>query len=157
MAARRVRVPGARFAMALLLSAAAGMAAAGTGASAALRVEQAQVLASLPGTTTAIVEMTLRNPGQRAVSLVGLTTTVAARAELHDMQTRGGVMRMRPVSSVSIAPGATLRLGRGGLHVMLIGLRKPLAVGEVVAMRLELADGQRLSVAAPVVAAQYAR
>lgn len=61
---------------------------------------------------------------------------LADRAELHATVRDGDVMRMRPVASVDIAPGQTVKLEPGGLHVMLIGLKAPLKVGDKVPLTL---------------------
>jgi copper(I)-binding protein len=46
------------------------------------------------------------------------------------------IARMREVAVLHIAPGEKLELAPGGLHVMLMGLRKPLVAGRT--FRLEL-------------------
>ncbi len=48
----------------------------------------------------------------------------------------GTLMKMRPVSALDIPPGSTVALGTGGYHVMLTGLRQPLAVGDKVPLTL---------------------
>ena len=63
-------------------------------------------------------------------------TGVADRAELHMTIRDGDVMRMRPVGAVDIAPGQTVRLEPGGLHVMLAGLKAPLKAGDKVPLTL---------------------
>ncbi len=57
------------------------------------------------------------------------------------MTTQGQVMRMRPVTEgLGIAPGATVRVQPGGgMHLMLIGLKRPLKVGEHAAVTLDFA------------------
>jgi copper(I)-binding protein len=57
---------------------------------------------------------------------------------------------MRPLEPLTIAPGASVRLEPGGLHVMLEALAHPLAVGEQVPLTLLIADGGSVAVSARV-------
>ena len=57
---------------------------------------------------------------------------------------------MRPRGRLIIPAGQTLRLAPEGLHVMLADLNRPLAVGQEVPLRIRLADGASVQVAAVV-------
>jgi hypothetical protein len=58
---------------------------------------------------------------------------VAAKVELHSMTMDKGVMKMRPVEGgLEIKPGETVELKPGSLHLMFVGLKKPLATGDHV-------------------------
>ncbi len=62
--------------------------------------------------------------------LVSASTPVAERAELHETQRDGDIMKMRPVESLDIAGTAKVVLAPSGLHLMLIGLKQPLVPGQ---------------------------
>lgn len=62
--------------------------------------------------------------------LVAAATPAAAKAELHTMEMSGAVMKMRPVAGVDIPAGKTVTLAPGGVHIMLMGLAKPLQAGQ---------------------------
>ncbi|MEO7056854.1 MAG: copper chaperone PCu(A)C [Caldimonas sp.] len=81
--------------------------------------------------------------------LVGVSTPVAGIAEIHQMKMEGDVMRMREVAGgLELPPRQTVELEPSGLHIMLMGLKQPLAVGETASMRLDFVDAQgRKSVA----------
>ena len=70
-----------------------------------------------------------RNSGSRTERLIGASTHIADRAELHVHETEGNVMKMRRVEAIEIPAGATVELAPGGPHVMLMGLRTPLVKG----------------------------
>ena len=57
-------------------------------------------------------------------------------ARRFDVDHDGDVMRMRAVGAVAIAGGATVKLQRGGLHLMLVNLRQPLREGDRVGLTL---------------------
>lgn len=77
----------------------------------------------------------IRNSGA-ADRLLSASTPVAGRTELHTMLRDGDVMRMRQVEAISVPANGAVTLAPGGLHVMLIGLTRPLAVGESVPLTL---------------------
>jgi copper(I)-binding protein len=61
-----------------------------------------------------------------------------------------GMMRMRRVDRIDLPGGAQVELMPGGLHVMLIGLKRPLVTGDEVAVTLILDDGSSRQLTAPV-------
>jgi copper(I)-binding protein len=96
---------------------------------------------------TAAGFMTVTNRGKTADALVAVETTLAKRAELHRSSMTGGVMRMAPVDRVQLAPGASAIFAPGGLHVMLVGLKAPLKVGDRAPATLVFASGVRIKTA----------
>lgn len=75
--------------------------------------------------------MTLTNHGPELDRLVSVTSDVAARAEIHEMATRDGVMTMRPLpDGIPIPAGEKVSLEPGGLHLMFFDLKAPLVQGE---------------------------
>jgi copper(I)-binding protein len=83
------------------------------------------------------VYLTLHNPGREAERLVGAESPVARAVEIHLSQVEDGIMRMRPVEEgVTVAAGETVELRPGGLHLMLIGVARPLAPGDRFPLRL---------------------
>jgi len=61
-----------------------------------------------------------------------------------------GLSSMRPHEPLTVAPGATVSLAPGGLHIMLSMLAHPLRPGERVPLTLLLAGGGTLEVSALV-------
>jgi periplasmic copper chaperone A len=75
--------------------------------------------------------MKISNNGAAADRLIGGSTDIAASFELHEMSMADGVAKMRPVQGgLEIKPGETVEFKPGSFHVMLMGLKKPLAAGE---------------------------
>ena len=70
--------------------------------------------------------------------LVGAASEVARVVEIHSTSVDAqGVARMVPVQAVDIPQEAEAVLSPGGLHVMLIGLTRPLEVGQTFPLTLE--------------------
>lgn len=79
--------------------------------------------------------LTLANGGA-ADRLLGVSCTCAQSAELHSMSMDGGVMKMRKLDAIDIPAKGSVALEPGGMHLMLIGLKAPLAEGQQVPLEL---------------------
>ena len=95
-----------------------------------LRIDHPFARATPPGARSGGIYMTIENGGTAADRLLRVASPAAASVELHSMTMDGNVMRMRAITGLDIAPGAKVTLGSSGYHVMLVGLAKPLAVGD---------------------------
>lgn len=80
----------------------------------------------------------IENNGNEAVRIVSVSSSIAERAELHAHEMEGGIMKMRRVHSVEVPARGAVSFEPGGLHVMLIGLKKALVGGESFPLTLEL-------------------
>ena len=105
-------------------------------------------LRQVPGSDVAAVYLTLRNPGTKPISIVGVESPLASHAMIHETQTEGGLSRMRPHPQLSIPPGQTVKLEPGSMHIMLQGLTQPIAVGQGVPLTLMLSDGGKVQIEA---------
>ncbi|MEE1657882.1 copper chaperone PCu(A)C [Microvirga sp. CF3062] len=77
--------------------------------------------------------MRIKNTGSEPDRLVGGSTTVAERFEVHRSTVVEGVARMEPVTGgLEIGPGQTVELKPGALHAMLVNLRQGLNPGDTV-------------------------
>jgi periplasmic copper chaperone A len=99
--------------------------------------------------STSAAYMVLRSSGA-ADSLLAVTTDVAEVVELHTVERDGAIMRMRPVPQIDVPAGGSTTLEPGGLHVMLIGLRRDLQAGETIRLTLNFANAGEVIVEAPV-------
>lgn len=114
----------------------------------ALVISDAWIRPSLPGAPNGAGYLIIRNTGPVADRLLGGSTPVAATFEVHEMSMAGGIMRMRPLpQGLPIPPRRQVRLQPGGFHLMLIGLRRPLNVGDRIPIRLRFARAGEIEVA----------
>ena len=72
----------------------------------------------------------------KSSALVGVSTPLTARAEIHEMSMEAGVMKMRAVPKIDLPAGKTVELKPGGYHLMLMNLDRPLRDGETVPITL---------------------
>lgn len=117
-----------------------------------LVIEAIYLAQPMPGQnmTAAYLEITNQGPADR--QLIAVSVDFAKAAEIHKMEMTGGVMKMRPMAGgLALPAGETVRLVPGGLHIMLTGLLSPLPAGQTRQIRLEMADGQIISLSADIV------
>ena len=75
--------------------------------------------------------VTITNRGTAPDRLVGGTAIVSGNVEIHATSVADGVMRMRQLEKgIEIRPGETIELKPGGMHLMLMELKKPMTQGE---------------------------
>ncbi len=91
-------------------------------------VTQAWSRATIPGGQTGAVYLTVTAAAPDR--LTGASTPAAGKAELHLSTMVDGVMEMRPVADLPVAPGAPIHLEPGGYHLMLVHLKRPLHPGD---------------------------
>jgi uncharacterized protein YcnI/copper(I)-binding protein len=78
------------------------------------------------------------NNGATADKLIGATSDIAGRVEMHEMTVSGGVMRMRPLNAgLEIKPGQTVELSPGGYHMMFMDLKRRLKRGDTYKATLQ--------------------
>jgi len=88
-----------------------------------------------------------------ALKLVGASTPVAQKVEIHKMEMDQGVMRMRPMNGLEIPANGAVELKPGSFHVMLLGVSKPLAAGEKVPLTLQFQNKEGKTISTTVQAA----
>jgi periplasmic copper chaperone A len=110
---------------------------AAAAAPAQVAVETPWARPTVPGQQGGGGFLVLRNSGPTADRLISGSTPAAERFELHTMSMKGDVMEMRQVDAVELPAGKTVEMKPGGLHVMFIGLKQPLALGSKVPVTLK--------------------
>lgn len=82
------------------------------------------------------VFLTVKNYTNDADKLIGASSDIAERTEMHTSTMEGGMMQMRTVESYDALPRSALTLEPTGHHIMLLGLQKQLTVGETFPVTL---------------------
>ena len=91
--------------------------------------------------------MKITNTGTAPDYLVGGSTDICRRFEVHEMKMEGDVMKMRPVAGgIEIKPGQTVTLDPSGYHMMLVGLNRQLMQGDHFKATLEFAKAGKVDV-----------
>lgn len=96
---------------------------------------------SPPGVAVAVY-MTLTNTTNSPVTLVGATSEVSDRVEIHRSGMSDGMMTMEQLDKLPIAPQKAATFKPGGLHLMVFAPKKPVKEGDSVTFTLKLSDGR---------------
>ena len=116
------------------------------------------IRATVPAQKTAGAFMQLTSA--RPVRLVAVSSPVAGRVEIHQMEMQGQTMRMHAVDGLDLPAKQPVNLASGGYHVMLFDLKRQLKDGEQVPMTLSFVDAshkrENLTVQVPVKPIAYA-
>ena len=99
----------------------------------AIRIEAPWLRATPSGAQVAGGYMKIENAGKETDRLIGGTTSVAGKFEIHEMKMDGSVMRMRELpKGLELKPGQRVELKPGSYHLMLVDLKQPLKDGDKV-------------------------
>jgi periplasmic copper chaperone A len=115
---------------------------------AGLSVTNAWSRSTPPVAKVGVVYFTLKNDTNKSDRLLKLSTSVAEKVEVHRTEVLDGIARMREVAVLHLDAGQALEFKPGGMHVMLIGLRKPLVAGSTYELELlfEVAGPRKVKV-----------
>ena len=109
---------------------AAGTAAAHEYKAGTLTIGHPWTRATPPGAKVGGGFLSITNNGTSPDRLVAVESDAAGSAEIHQMATENGVMKMAPLDKgLEIKPGATVKLAPGGYHVMFMNLKQPFKQG----------------------------
>lgn len=91
----------------------------------------------------------LKNAGD-ADRIVGASSNVSSRTELHAHLAENGIMRMRKMETVELPQGGEVVFKPHGKHIMFIGLNGPLKEGQSVHLTLTLEKAGDVMIEMPV-------
>ena len=115
-------------------------------------VNDAYVRASSKMAKSAAAFMDIKNTSSQDDRLLDVKSKVAKRVELHThIKSDDGVMKMRRVDDGFLISGNdTLRLERGGNHIMFMGLSQPFVNGESILITLFFESAGPLDLEIPI-------
>lgn len=116
------------------------------GDSASLAVHVPWARPTSPIATVGAAYLTITNHGMGPDRLLGASSPVAAQVQLHGSSDDNGVMRMRPVDGLEIAPHGTATMEPGGMHFMLMELAAPLVAGSRFPLTLKFEHAGEITV-----------
>jgi copper(I)-binding protein len=85
----------------------------------------------------------MRVQSATAQRLVGVSSPLAGRTEIHEMAMENNTMRMRQVDAIELPAGKPVNLASGGYHVMFFDLKRQLKEGETVPVTLVVEDAAK--------------
>ncbi|MFQ5622829.1 MAG: copper chaperone PCu(A)C [Paracoccaceae bacterium] len=117
-----------------------------------IEISGAYARASSPAAKSAGAFMEITNASGKPDRLLAVRTDAARMAQIHEnLIDAGGVASMHQLEGgIELRPGATIRLQRGGDHIMLMGLAAPLKDGDAVPLTLVFENAGEVTVEVPV-------
>ncbi len=115
-----------------------------------IAITDAWVQAMPPSQTVTAAYFTFINNSSQEMVMTSASSSIAAAVEIHQMSRMDGKMRMTMVPQVVIPPKSNVVFDHGGLHLMLIGLKKPAHQGDKFPITLYLQDGSSIDIQAEV-------
>ena len=109
-------------------------------AQASVTATDAWVRGTVPAQKTTGAFVTLKSSEESR--LVSVTSPAARSAEIHSSEQQQGVMHMHALDAIALPAGKSVELKPGGLHIMLVGLVRPLGAGDTVPLTLTFEDPQ---------------
>jgi copper(I)-binding protein len=111
-----------------------------------IKVEGAWTRATAPGQEDAMVYMSITS--NQNATIVGVSSKACKAATMHNMEHKGGMMRMYEVKSISLPANERMDMQLHGYHLVLSGLKAPLKAGTKVpvTMDVEMADKRKVKV-----------
>ena len=85
-----------------------------------------------------------------ADEITSVSSDVAEAVEMHESMMSGDVMEMHQLESVSLPAGQDVSFEPGGLHIMLVGLKQELQVGDEIEITLHFQNHEAIRVNVPV-------
>lgn len=112
-----------------------------------MRADKGWTRATPPAAPTGAGYLTLVNEGSEPDRLIGVTSTIARRAEIHSMEMNGDIARMRWLKEgVLLPPRQAVELKPGGIHIMLMELAEPIRQDNPVPVTLEFERAGKLDI-----------
>jgi copper(I)-binding protein len=102
-----------------------------------------------PGVTVGVAYFSLKNDTGKSDRLLQISSPVASKVQVHRTEILDGIARMREVAVLHVDAGQALEFAPNGMHVMLMGLKKPLVEGKTfeIEMLFEVAGPRTVKVA----------
>ena len=115
-----------------------------------LLISNQHVRATPPHSKNSAAFLTITNKTNNKIKLISATSDIAERVELHTHIKADGMMKMRQVKEIPIAANDSVSLQPGGYHVMFLGLKNNLKVGQIVNITLYFSNNDKVNIDAPV-------
>ncbi len=115
-----------------------------------LEIQKPWSRATPPGAMSGVVYMTIKNNGPEADSLKSVSTPASSSTMIHESVMKDGVMTMNHRMTLTIPAGGSVELEPSGLHLMLMGLAKPLKAGTTLPVTLTFDKSGPITLNVPI-------
>lgn len=115
-----------------------------------IEIEGAYARASIPNVPNSAAFFVIKNNSDKDIAITSANSDIAEKNELHTHIKENKMMKMMKIEKLVVPAKSSLELKSGGDHVMLMGLKKELKVGDEINLELSFSDGDKKSIKVPV-------
>ena len=115
-----------------------------------IEIEGAYARASIPNVPNSAAFFVIKNNSDKDIAITSANSDIAEKNELHTHIKENKMMKMIKIEKLVVPAKSSLELKSGGDHVMLMGLKKELKVGDEINLELSFSDGDKKSIKVPV-------
>ena len=115
-----------------------------------IEIEGAYARASIPNVSNSAAFFVIKNNSDKDIAITSANSDIAEKNELHTHIKENKMMKMIKIEKLVVPAKSSLELKSGGDHVMLMGLKKELKVGDEINLELSFSDGDKKSIKVPV-------
>ena len=94
--------------------------------------------------------MTIESSAEDELIGASVDMSVAMMTEVHETVNVDGGMKMQEVASIKVSPDQAIAMEPGSFHVMLMGLVKPLEIGQTIEVTLKFSKSGDKVIDVPV-------
>ena len=115
-----------------------------------IEIEGAYARASIPNMPNSAAFFVIKNNSDKDIAITSANSDVAEKNELHTHIKENKMMKMMKIEKLVVPAKSSLELKSGSDHIMLMGLKKELKVGDEINLELSFSDGDKKSIKVPV-------
>ena len=115
-----------------------------------IEIERAYARASIPNMPNSAAFFVIKNNSDKDIAITSANSDIAEKNELHTHIKENKMMKMMKIEKLVVPAKSSLELKSGGDHVMLMGLKKELKVGDEINLELSFSDGDKKNIKVPV-------
>ena len=115
-----------------------------------IEIKGAYARASIPNVPNSAAFFVIKNNSDKDIAITSANSDIAEKNELHTHIKENQMMKMMKIEKLVVPAKSSLELKSGGDHVMLMGLKKELKVGDEISLELSFSDGDKKSIKVPV-------
>lgn len=115
-----------------------------------VEIEGAYARASIPNVPNSAAFFVIKNNSDKDIAITSANSDIAEKNELHTHIKENEMIKMMKIEKLVVPAKSSLELKSGGDHVMLMGLKKELKVGDEISLELSFSDGDKKSIKVPV-------
>ena len=111
-----------------------------------VEIDGAYARASIQNVPNSAAFFVIKNNSDKDIAITSANSDIAEKNELHTHIKENQMLKMMKIEKLVVPAKSSLELKSGGDHVMLMGLKKELKVGDEINLELSFSDGDKKSI-----------